>query len=257
VILRIKKTFRITSIAFGFVIIFFGGWIFSLFACPLIALRMPFSEKVRRITLRGIGITFDLVLKLNCFTGTLKHIRITGLENIPDKPVLFIANHPSYIDVLVILSQIPYSNCIIKEYLIKNPLSGLMMRSAGYIVNKDGPNLLLEADKSFKSGRSLIIFPEGTRTKGKEMNKFQRGAARIYIKSKPPIVPILIATKPDFMRKYTPWYRLPDTSVEVSVHFEKPLTIPDSVLADPREQMQARELTALFRGHIERGLSQR
>ncbi|RII32157.1 1-acyl-sn-glycerol-3-phosphate acyltransferase [Clostridium chromiireducens] len=126
-------------------------------------------------------------------------INIKGLENIPKgQTVLFVSNHQSNFDIPLLLSVIDVpKGFIAKKELEKWPLISTWMKyincifmdrdnlrkSAASIV--DGINLL-------KSGYSMVIFPSGTRSKGKSTDEFKGGSFKLATKSKCPIVPITI-----------------------------------------------------------------
>ena len=93
-----------------------------------------------------------------------------------------LANHPSLIDVVVLISIIPNADCVVKAHLFKNPFLRGVVKNTGYISNADPEGLLVDCKKSLAAGNNLIIFPEGTRTKVGQAVKFQRGAANIALR---------------------------------------------------------------------------
>lgn len=128
------------------------------------------------------------------------HIHISGEENIPaDGPVVFIANHQSYLDIVVFLFvmkklQIGF---IAKNALAKVPLLGRWIRRIrGIFINREDPKSSLQTINEgvdlLKNGFSLVIFPEGTRSRSAKMNKFKAGSFKLATKAKAVIVPITL-----------------------------------------------------------------
>lgn len=127
------------------------------------------------------------------------NIHINGKKNIPlDKNVLFISNHQSDFDIAIFMALIPTNKVFLaKSELTKIPILRTWMKLIGCIFidrrdTKQSLNAILQASKTLKKGRNLVIFPEGTRSKGSNMNEFKQGAFKIAIKNKVPIVPITI-----------------------------------------------------------------
>lgn len=127
-------------------------------------------------------------------------VTVQGQENLPKdgQVVVFASNHQSFWDIPLILANIqPPPPLLARVEIGKIPLLGLWMRQLGCVfVQRDdarsGMNALKEAQQVVEGGRSLVIFPEGTRSKGGEMGVFQAGAVRVAAKAKVPIVPVVI-----------------------------------------------------------------
>ena len=126
-------------------------------------------------------------------------VNIIGLENIPkDQTVLFVSNHQSNFDIPLLLSCIDIpKGFIAKKELANWPLISTWMKYINCIF-MDRDNLrksaesIVEGINLLKSGYSMIIFPEGTRSKGKPVAEFKGGSFKLATKSKCPIVPITI-----------------------------------------------------------------
>ena len=127
---------------------------------------------------------------------------VEGLENIPkDRPCVFVANHRSYYDIPLLLAGLEKPHGILaKEELEKIPLLNRWMKLLGCVfVKRDdiraSVKALNDATAIVESGRSFVIFPEGTRYKGEEggAGEFKAGAFRIAIKTGVPVVPVAIS----------------------------------------------------------------
>ena len=111
------------------------------------------------------------------------------LKGIKGKVV--IANHPSLLDVVILISLIPNANCIVKGSLVQNKFISLIIRNL-YIPNTLPFDEQLERAKKsmLEDGNNLIIFPEGTRSKPGEPWYFKKGAARFALYANADVVPI-------------------------------------------------------------------
>ena len=155
------------------------------------------AETVRRLVEQHIPHWSRGILNV---TGV--RLSVEGLDNIPKEgPCVFVANHRSYYDIPLLLASLdkPYG-ILAKEELEKIPLLSRWMKLLGCVfVQRDdvraSVRALNDATAIVESGRSFIIFPEGTRYKGEEggAGEFKAGAFRIAVKTEPPVVPVAIS----------------------------------------------------------------
>lgn len=124
-------------------------------------------------------------------------LNITGLENVPDdKTVMFVSNHQSDFDIMVILGCIPVQKAFVaKKELGKIPLLGFWMKRVHCLFMdrddmKQSMQTIIKAYEQLKEGYNMVIFPEGTRSKGGPVKDFKAGSFKPAIKAKVPIVPI-------------------------------------------------------------------
>ncbi|MDR1462496.1 MAG: 1-acyl-sn-glycerol-3-phosphate acyltransferase, partial [Azoarcus sp.] len=107
--------------------------------------------------------------------------------------LLVVANHPSLIDVVFLLSLLRRPNCVVKTSLQTNLFTRGPVRSAGFIGNADGPQLIDECVASVRAGDNLVIFPEGTRslTHDGVLSPMKRGAANIALRGNIDLTPVV------------------------------------------------------------------
>lgn len=122
---------------------------------------------------------------------------------------LVLANHPSLLDVVFLISLIPDANCIVKGPLTRNIFTRGPVTAAGYIINETADEVIEAAAAAFAEGQSVIVFPEGTRTTPGQALDFKRGAANVALRAGSDITPVLIYCKPTTLTKNEPWYRVP------------------------------------------------
>jgi 1-acyl-sn-glycerol-3-phosphate acyltransferase len=144
------------------------------------------------------------ILLLICNTK----VEVIGKENIlHSKPQIFMANHQSDFDILIALSYIPGQfRWLVKKELFNIPIFGAAMKSAGYIeIDRHNRERALqsldEAALRIRDGKSIMTFPEGTRSRDGEINAFKQGTFYLAIKSGVPIVPISIIGSGQIMPK--------------------------------------------------------
>jgi 1-acyl-sn-glycerol-3-phosphate acyltransferase len=112
--------------------------------------------------------------------------------------VVFAANHSSFYDIPVILATAGRNaNIVYKKSLEKTPVWGWGLRMSPFVAvdrqsGRDSMEAINKAIESIKQGDSVIVFPEGTRTKTGEIGDFKRGAFLIAARSGLPIVPVAI-----------------------------------------------------------------
>ncbi|MDD2539898.1 MAG: lysophospholipid acyltransferase family protein [Desulfuromonadaceae bacterium] len=134
-----------------------------------------------------------LGLAMNGITVTL-----TGTEHLPDGPVIFMSNHQSNFDILSLLAAIPNQiHWIAKKELFEIPVFGPSMRRGGYIPldRGDGRKALQSMDEAaatIRHGKSVVLFPEGTRTPDGNLLPFKRGGFILARKAAVPVIPVTI-----------------------------------------------------------------
>lgn len=134
-----------------------------------------------------------LALAMNRVTVTL-----SGTEHLPDGPVIFMSNHQSNFDIFALLAAMPRQiHWIAKKELFDIPLFGPSMRRGGYIPldRGDGRKALLSMDEAaatIRQGKSVVLFPEGTRTPDGNLLPFKRGGFILARKAAVPVVPVTI-----------------------------------------------------------------
>ena len=190
------------------------------------------------------------------FMITIGLIRVTwiGRERLHERPILVVANHPTLIDVVLLVAAMPQADCIVKTAAERHPLTRWLVRGAGYIGN-DRPEPLIEAGtESLRQGRSLLLFPEGTRSPEGRLWPFRRGAARIALRSGMDLMPVVITCSPPTLMKGQPWYDVPVCAAHLTLTVKEPIRIGDLDAAHKAEAAGARELTEYLQSFFERNL---
>jgi len=124
-------------------------------------------------------------------------VNVAGLEHVePNVPRIYMTNHQSFFDIFALLACLPvHFKFIMKQELMKIPFLGPAMRRAEYIgIERDDPRKALQSMKQaaekIRSGASVLIFPEGTRSLDGKLQEFKRGGFNLAVKAGCDIVPI-------------------------------------------------------------------
>ncbi len=185
---------------FCFILFGTGAGVISFVIFPFISLTKT-KEKQKEAYSEVIRKAWSFFAWVLSFTGVL-NIHVSNREefqNLSGKIV--VANHPTFIDVVILISMIPKSTCLAKKETLSNPLFRNIVKSI-YIINDIDPDKLkLDTDRYLKEGFNIIIFPSGTRTKPGEDFKIHKGPAAIALNSGVEILPVKIKTDYPFLQK--------------------------------------------------------
>lgn len=137
-----------------------------------------------------------------------------------------VANHPSLIDIVILVSLMGESVCITKAAAGRNPFMRVIVRNV-LIVN-DGPIEVLErARRALSQGMNVIVFPEGTRTPvDAEKHVFHRGAAQIALRTAAPVETVFISSDPPVLGKVQHWWEVGGRTVVYTVRYRGRIQIP-------------------------------
>lgn len=125
-------------------------------------------------------------------------VNIRGIENIPDGTCVFVSNHQGNFDFLVILANIDkHIGFLAKTEILKLKIvSGWMKKMHCVFINRndvrDSLKAINQGVENVKNGYSMVIFPEGTRSKSSNLGEFKKGALKLATKTDAPIVPIVL-----------------------------------------------------------------
>lgn len=173
-------------------------------------------------------------------------VTVRGLEHMPEGAVLLSANHEGNFDIPVLLGHLekPFG-FISKKEVKKIPIVAkwMMIMPCVFIDRSDRRQAVAairEGSAMLKQGRSIVIFPEGTRSKGGGVAEFKSGSLRLAKDSGVPIVPVAISGTSAMMEKNGGWIKPAQITVEIL-----PPLLPASY-----ENMQLKDAAAHIREQI-------
>ena len=174
-------------------------WIPMLFTLPFLAIGLIL--KGIRLTKAGNRFIYHSV---NIWSNYIYRsaggkLEVVGLENVPkNESICFISNHQGLFDILILIAAIPIRvGFVAKKSLMNLPFFAQWMMAIGcvFIDRKNLKNARKSINKgveSIKRGNSLIIFPEGTRSRGPKLGDFRKGSLKLALKSDATIIPVSI-----------------------------------------------------------------
>jgi 1-acyl-sn-glycerol-3-phosphate acyltransferase len=174
--------------------------------------------------------------------------RVAGREHVPNRAVVFCANHQSNVDPPVLFEALhPQTHILFKAELNAIPLMTRAFRVGGFIPvdrrNKEAAMRSIEAGAaSIRGGNTFLIFPEGTRSRTDELLPFKKGGFVMAIKAQAPIVPVAIQGGRDAMRKGSRIIRPAVLSIRIGEPIETAglaLGQRDTLIATTRQRIEA------------------
>ncbi|MBQ9239024.1 MAG: 1-acyl-sn-glycerol-3-phosphate acyltransferase [Treponema sp.] len=176
-----------------FFFVFFGAGsvVLAIVVFPVVRIFCHPKWRFQRAARALVSATFRFFLALLRMFG-LVHYSVHDRERFCSlHSKIVVANHPSLIDVIFIISLIPNADCIVRGGLTRTPLAGVIRQL--YIVNSlDYDEMIALSKASLATGTNLIIFPEGTRTPRHGTNPYKKGAARIAYETGCDVQPVYI-----------------------------------------------------------------
>jgi 1-acyl-sn-glycerol-3-phosphate acyltransferase len=198
---------RIAATGACFALFGLGGLALGLVVFPILLLVVRDEDRRRRHTRALVHRAFRLFVRIMSGVGGISY-EIHGQERLGRSGQLIIANHPSLIDVVLIIGTTPAS-CVVKQALFSNPFTRRVVSAAGYISNNPTDLMIIRAGSALRDGDCLVMFPEGTRTRPGKPLQFHRGAASVAVQAAGVLTPVYITCEPVLLPKYAPWYRAP------------------------------------------------
>lgn len=221
-----------------------GGLALALGCAPFLLLprRERFGPAARAATRRLLGLWVRWLGASRVITSSFH-----GFTGPLPGGVVYVANHPSIVDATFLLSRLPDTVCIFKPALLRHPCIAPAALLCGYVPGASGVDGIRAAAAAVAAGRSLLIFPEGTRTPvGDHLGPLRPGFALIAHRARAPVRLVRVRASPALGRKNIPWWRLPPLPGHVE------FTLDEFIPSDPLPP--AAELTSLVADRLLSGL---
>lgn len=188
--------------------IIFGGGALGLGGIVFpIVLLMHHNQKTRRkILSRSIHGSWKFFVWLMSMMRLIS-VKCDEIKRLGDiSGHIIVANHPSLIDVVILISLIPNCVCVVKKSLFHNLFIKKVIRHIYLSNDMSAEEFIARAGDFLDAGYNIVVFPEGTRTiEGRKIH-MHRGFAYLHIKTKKPILPIHIENTPRILGKNQKWY---------------------------------------------------
>jgi len=170
---------------------------YFIFMPPLILFSLIFDRRDKKLINIVTHFFIDLFFFLY-FTANITYID----NNIkkPDKPRIYMLNHASQFDTFIMYTLPGKLKVFVKKNYTKWPFLGWTIKLSGFIYVDPKKDTLFETSlvekgvEALKRGFTLIIFPEGTKSKDSNIGRFKTGGFKIAYETKAEIVPVVLDT---------------------------------------------------------------
>lgn len=205
---RLGRAWRVCATGLCFTSFGLGGLLLRVLVFPPLALALRPVALRQRVCKDVVHYAFRLFVWLMASLGVLRY-EVRHAERLRRQGLLVVANHPSLIDVVLLISLVRRADCVVKAALARNPFTRGPVLATGYVCNDSGAGMVADCVASLRAGNNLVIFPEGTRTPPSGELQLQRGAANVAIRGGFALTPVVIRCEPPTLQKGTRWYRVP------------------------------------------------
>ena len=170
-----------------------------------------------------------------------------------DQPCILMANHESYLDVPALIAVLPSPvRFVARKEVFKTPIMGQAMRATGQIsIDRSNRDQAIEslsrAARQISNGRTVLVFPEGTRSKDGEIQSFKKGGFMLALEAQVPIIPVGVSGTRGLVPRGEWRFQPGVVGVAMGEPIEtKGLTVEDreALMGSVRDALEAQKLNA-------------
>jgi 1-acyl-sn-glycerol-3-phosphate acyltransferase len=181
-----------------YVFFVFGSFVLSLVG--ILLKLIPISREQKRYVLHVL--MANVVRFLVFISFRYKKRKINYDPSLLDSPSVIIANHTSFLDVLLFTMLHPKLVLVTNKWVYRSPIFGAVVRMADYITVEEGVEESTKKTKALiEAGYSIVVFPEGTRSPNDKIGRFHKGAFYLAETYQLPILPVIIHGAGNGIRK--------------------------------------------------------
>ena len=220
------------------------GTIFKLNQIKRIIRRNPEKVTEEDIFMTPKSVSRKVIKK----TGST--VIVKGKENLPKDAALFVANHQGLFDILAMLGYLDKPiGFIAKQEIKKLPIISTWMELVHCVFidrtnRRQSMKAINKGIEYLKQGYSMVVFPEGTRGNGREINEFKSGSFRLATKSKVPIVPVTINGTFPILEENG---KIQESTISLRIH--KPIDVEEY------QELKSSELAEKVQHLVEEGMA--
>lgn len=204
----LERSWRLFGTALSFAVFGVGAVAVSLLFVALLVVPRRLRQRPARAL---VLVSFRSFLKFMALVRVVEFdLDREGIARLgtPGRRVI-VANHPTLLDVMVLLAHVKQASCVVKRRVWRNPFLSAAVRAANYVPNDDFAQLLHDCGAALARLEPLIVFPEATRSAPGEPLRLQRGAATIALESDATVDIVHFRCEPVLLTKGDAWYRVP------------------------------------------------
>ncbi len=239
---RIPMWLRVALTGLAFAIFFGGTSVLGLFAGLWYRWKRVREEDRH-------AFTRTLNRSLQVFSGFLRDAGIIDYwpprlpEGYEGRAFLLVANHPTLIDVVLLLGSFPELSCVAKAGWYRSFMMGPLLRRAEYVpgpgfdegeAEGDDVPVVRRMQAKLEKGIPVLVFPEGSRSPLESLRRFHRGGIEAAIRAGVPILPLFIGNRQHFLAKGLPFWKPPPTTCDFVFEWFEPIETAGKEL-DSRE----------------------
>ena len=228
---RLDYYWRLMATGGSFSVFGIGALIITATLFPVIHILAGDRRRAHRGCQYVVHISFRAFIWMMKTLGILTYeFSDTDKLSNPSSRVI-IANHPTLLDVVFVISRLPTAQCVVKKAAWSNPFLTGVMWATGYIQNEDPIVLIDDCVRTLEEGNNLVIFPEATRTVPGRKIKLKRGAASVIATSRRHFTPLIMTCEPVTLAKGQKWFEIPNRRVHFKISVGEPID-PVPLLTD-------------------------
>ncbi len=221
-ITRLTQLARLLLTTGGFLFFYVGAVLLSWLLLPLLRRRGGTPAERSALSRRLVGAGFRL---FHDYLRVMQLVRFDPRELAPRLPpgkFVFVANHPTLVDVTALIAAQVDTTCVVKGRLFRSAALGRLLRYCWHIDGggsrlAGGDGVVPAGVQRLAAGVPVLIFPEGSRSPEGGLRSFKRGAFEIACRAEATVVPLFITCSPAVLAKEAPWYRVPPTVPRLQV----------------------------------------
>ncbi len=242
---KLFRWWRVVATGSAFALFGIGG----LITAPLLPIlnQLPGSQLAREARVQRV-----IHWLFRAFVQYMRAVGILSVEVVDAQRLksaggqVLVANHPTLLDVVMMGALVPQLDCVVKRAAWSNPFMRGVISAAGYIPNDASETLIEQCAMRLRDERSLLIFPEGTRSPKGRLGPLHRGAAHMALSSQRPLRPVFIGCDPPALMSGQPWYDVPSRPMRYTIEVGEAID-PPSLEGGKARGAIARQLTGRLR----------
>ncbi len=243
---RMSKALRIVLTGFAFAVFFGGSCVLGVLAGLYYRFRRVRPEDRWRFT-QAINRSLQLFAGLMRDLGLIDYWHPRLPEGYEKRAFLLVANHPTLIDVVLLLASFPELSCVVKSSWYDSILLGPMLRNTEHVpgAGRDGEAdeelpVVRRMEEKLRQGVPVLVFPEGTRSLATRLRRFRRGGIEAAVRAGAPILPLFIANDQPFLMKGVPFYRVPERTCDFVFEWLEPIETEGQSAREVARELAAR-----------------
>lgn len=244
---------RVIGTGAGFLTFAVGSSVYSWGILPVATLRSRGKSPAERVRIHQSLMLGGYRFFMNALKayGVCHYTRPDPPER-PEGAYVLVSNHPTLIDVMVMLGVVPNISCVVRANLFDVPFLGPLLTKCGHISGPrpgedEGETPILDRIVArLEEGHPVLVFPEGSRSPAWGLRRFKRGAVEAALRARVPILPVFVSCDPPTLMKSQPWYDVPDRPFRLTVDF-LPVIHPGS---DDTSRGLTQDLAAVYRERV-------